>query len=557
MADISKELNAISGARYGEEVRGSIVSAISKINDVVNDSEPSDLVNISTPFITKIYKNEKIIGYNTSDTSGFDSLKMASNNKFISVVSPVSFSVGSPYYTNYISFQCDSSLGDTSQIILFDKDKKVITNILMHVGSNNKVDINLNSFSSPTFNHNLIKTRYVAFSTTGSLDTIEYHNVLDPDQLNHRIINSNPFVKDIKLHKFIYAYDQNTKQPIYSHDPYFWNYNTLTIPVKPNGTSIIRFSYHYDGRIPGVLENGMAQVLFLDSDKNVFYNTTYARSNDQVTIEFYNAKQISASYVMFSTDQDPNAIEYHNVLDSDPLNHDELLVDFTMFRNMACLGDSYMQGSICKPDGTYLSADYSNPWPDLIGRRFGIDVKNYGHGGSMTKTYWENNLDSVLSEDPVDCYFYCWGLNDTSTDGLHTKLWNNLSPADRIGQASDIVTSESQTPANTVYGYYSSIIAKIKSHAPKARHIIIGIPRWDWNSNRDKFNVAAKNIADHFGIPFIDPRDDPFFSSEVYTSMNGGHPTRAGYSGMARAMTRLFDKCVTNNVSYFKDVVVD
>ena len=73
------------------------------------------------------------------------------------------------------------------------------------------------------------------------------------------------------------------------------------------------------------------------------------------------------------------------------------------------------------------------------------------------------------------------------------------------------------------------------------------------NPKKLNYDSAIEDIAKHYGIPCISPYDDDFFSSEAYKNyMVSGHPTAMGYSMIGLAMERLFSKCVTDNLEYFK-----
>ena len=66
-----------------------------------------------------------------------------------------------------------------------------------------------------------------------------------------------------------------------------------------------------------------------------------------------------------------------------------------------------------------------------------------------------------------------------------------------------------------------------------------------------KYNEAIYEIANHYGIPYINQHADNFFLSDRYLNMEMGHPTKDGYSGMADAFARLIAKCISDNKYYF------
>ena len=553
MADIANELSAISSAKYGEEVRGSIKDAIRKINDVVETSEVSDLTSISTAFLDKIYKNERILGYNLG-TDGYGSLTFESNTKFVSVIVPIRFAPSGEEHS-YIRIPFSSDDIDQSQIVFFDNKRNPIFNKMYDIDEG-FVTVDLNDFYDRG-NTDLIRANYIAFSTTGPLYDVEYHNVLSPDALTYESVRTDQFVKNVKFNAFVIGRNTGTSAPVYSQDPYFKNYVTLTVKVNPNRDSRITFPYHYAGQVSGILGNGTAQVLMLDSDGKAYLNKEFNRSNNKVAITFSTEDELRASYVMFSTDGNPSDVEYHNVLSPDAFHAIDsfLYTNFGIFRNMACLGDSYTAGGMADSGGSWVGDGKNNSWPNVIGARDFLTVKNFAVGGHMVKDSYESVLSKVLSDMAYDGYTYCWGINDSGDTPELNGRWEGLNPAQRLGTSSDIV-SGLEEPNHTFYGYYSSIIRKIQNHAPNACHLIIVSPPDVEQQYRQAYKNATIDIANRMGIPYINPIDDPFFTSNTYRAMNVGHPTRQGYLGMAIAFERLFSKCVENYSDYFKNAVI-
>ena len=232
-------------------------------------------------------------------------------------------------------------------------------------------------------------------------------------------------------------------------------------------------------------------------------------------------------------------------------------VNFGIFNSMACMGDSFTQGGMASSDGHWISDEESrrNSWPSIIAKRDFITVNNFAKGGHMVKDAYESVLSSVLSDEVYDAYTYCWGINDSGDTPALNGRWDGLNPEQRLGSSEDIV-SGLEEPNHTFYGYYSSIIRKIQNHAPKARHLIIVSPPESEQQYRQMYKDATIDIAKKMGIPYINPIDDPFFTSNTYKAMNLGHPTRQGYLGMAIAYERLFSVCVENNSQYFKKTVI-
>ena len=119
-----------------------------------------------------------------------------------------------------------------------------------------------------------------------------------------------------------------------------------------------------------------------------------------------------------------------------------------------------------------------------------------------------------------------------------------------MGTISDIKDNYTEN-GESYFGWYGSIIAQVQAHATKAKIVLVKI--WTDGTAKIPYDNAIDEIAEHFGLPVIDPFDDDFFNSSLYLdNMVSGHPTPMTYSCMGLAMERLFSKCVIENPSYFK-----
>lgn len=217
-----------------------------------------------------------------------------------------------------------------------------------------------------------------------------------------------------------------------------------------------------------------------------------------------------------------------------------LMTSLAMFRTFGCVGDSYTHCDAETSTGDWHQVPC--PWPKAIANRCGNTSYNYGQGGQTAYSYDDSY---VLSADPHDMYFLALGINDSE------KRYNESTetvPTDHLGTISDIKANYTLNP-NTFYGCYGRLIAKIMAHAPKAKYVMITIPLRE--TYTEAFNVAIREIAEYFEIPCIEPYEDPFFSTDIYNTKSGGHPTASGYIGMSYAYERLFSKCVEENPDYF------
>lgn len=214
-----------------------------------------------------------------------------------------------------------------------------------------------------------------------------------------------------------------------------------------------------------------------------------------------------------------------------------LIAPVNMFYSIGAIGDSYTAGSALSSDGVTWQDVTELSWIATMGKRAGIYWSNYGKGGATTKSYITDKLPTVLSGQAKDLYFIDLGIND---------YLQNIP----VGTISDIKDNYTEN-GESYFGWYGSIIAQVQAHATKAKIVLVKI--WTDGTAKIPYDNAIDEIAEHFGLPVIDPFDDDFFNSSLYLdNMVSGHPTPMTYSCMGLAMERLFSKCVIENPSYFK-----
>jgi hypothetical protein len=194
------------------------------------------------------------------------------------------------------------------------------------------------------------------------------------------------------------------------------------------------------------------------------------------------------------------------------------------------------------PDGRHN--DFG--WGTMLAKKNGCQSYMYAIPGITTDEWYNEPVDGphraqyatygktkLLEDAPKNLYCIMLGINDTID-----------------GTIADCKADYTQN-GNSWYGYYGGVIGSIASHAPNSKIICIVPPQY---ASTHAKSIAIHAVADFYGVPCFNASDDPFFSSEFYTSnLSTGHPVAMTYSGMTLAMERLIVKCVVDNDAYFKD----
>lgn len=224
----------------------------------------------------------------------------------------------------------------------------------------------------------------------------------------------------------------------------------------------------------------------------------------------------------------------------DKIDSAKIECSISLFETIGIVGDSYASGVIYSDSDNFVTK-YNKSWGQILARETGCIVTNFSEGGLSTRSWLTSNkgLPLLKSEAPKELYILCLGIND----------WYHLGDS-YLGTLEDITSHENYTDyGDTFYGNYGKIIENIKEKAPDCFMIMSTIA----DSSRENFNEAIENIAEHYALPIIKQHADNYFQSDFYkNNMIGGHPTAINYSGMAKALRRMIEQCLKDNVEYFK-----
>lgn len=219
-----------------------------------------------------------------------------------------------------------------------------------------------------------------------------------------------------------------------------------------------------------------------------------------------------------------------------------------MFEEIGIIGDSFAVGSMHWENDGYKG--YPNlSWGKLMCKRNGNNCTLYAHGGYGIKRFVEYILPTVLADEPCNLYWWGLGINDNETARTNPTA---------TGTIEDITAHETDgNYPDTIYGNFGRAVSQIKAHAPLAKHVFASCIKDNVNNRYTSYsaiNTVLKIVAEHYGFPFIEITDDPFYWSAFYRdSAWTGHPVLIGYAGMSWANERLLNKCIVDNMTYFRD----
>lgn len=303
------------------------------------------------------------------------------------------------------------------------------------------------------------------------------------------------------------------------------------------------------------------ETLFMVTDPGNYYLTFYVNNNGTLSKNtsyptwgvYASGKVVRVAVNAYDeTESLTPSIARTKVLMSIPISENERLKDtysaVGVFDQIGIIGDSFAVGSMhWENDGYHGYPNLS--WGKLMCKRNGNNCTLYAHGGYGIKRFVEYILPTVLSDDPCNLYWWGLGINDNETARTN---------ASATGTIDDITDHEIDgLYPDTLYGNFGRAVSQIKTHAPLAKHVFASCIKDNVNNRYTSYaaiNTVLKTVAEHYGFPFIEITDDPFYWSAFYRdSAWVGHPVLIGYAGMSWANERLLNKCIVDNMTYFRD----
>lgn len=221
--------------------------------------------------------------------------------------------------------------------------------------------------------------------------------------------------------------------------------------------------------------------------------------------------------------------------------------DVVCFASMAGIGDSLMSGAsqYVTDYHTGLSDRKEYSWGKYIEREHGIPFALYSQGGTTTRSWLtrETCIGAFNADTAKDCYIIGLGVNDAYSLGM-----------DYLGTSSDVHVGSEDQNADTYYGNYSRIIAKIQEKSPHAKIFCLTNPILQ--DSELGYNTAVETMATLYdNVHIIDLYDDDFFETTDFTDYwKGAHSTAIGYKVMSQHIYNLLNTYIYNNYTDFLDV---
>lgn len=398
----------------------------------------------------------------------------------------------------------------------------------------NVVDENTDSISLISDKVNLLE-KSIQPTSYEKATGIELLSMLSGSQINAHGL------RDLNDNYGVYIYDISYFETIYVDSKYRWQFQTTkSLPDTGSNPYII-----------GNINNAYTGFIDVPSEAKYIYITVDISEITNRVNRCFTAKKVNFSNSILT-----------GIMEQ-PLDRVGLPPTFiTMFRRIACIGDSLTRGQFNTIIPNSSGADIPDfSYPSNLEKMTGVEVLNFGIGGATVgrengQTWNWNDIVSGITpncpftkEDfrnkPADVYIIALGTNDITKQGAFT------------GSISDINDSDYSLNADTSAGQYGKIIQRIKEIQPKAHVFCVTIPNSrNTGTQADNANELIRAIAGHFGCWVIDMAkytisDTPDFK-EYY--MNDSHNNALGYNLRARQYISYIDWLIGHNLKAFKNV---
>ena len=556
MPDISTELDNISKARYGKDVRRSIYDAIRKVNSNLQDVGVDELLDARTDYHGHTYDsvgdavraNFQYLGSLLSGIQGVDTPQYKDANNLPNKQGWYHV-YNEPTGTNAIANLPNPFNGYyVGELIVlpysvYDNDATYITQILLVQRQSKLTYSGYRLYSRTTgwtdwVDFGRAEAEDVRISASGHT----YDSAGDAVRANFQYLG---FISSISPSPIVVDINDIPRDKVGYYQVYYQrNGNVANFPDVFAHT-------HYSGIL-------IVQT-YLPYD---IYETYYST---QILIVTNSNKKTTKMLIRQShTNIDAEKktwTDWTDVTEKPDVKIDDAPKPLSakIFRRVGCIGDSYTAGYIHLQNESAVSDNPNYAWPHYMEGLTNNIWSNFGDGGSTAKS-WVNKVSGYSRLDEVQaennkCQAYVIGLmiNDVNPSIGSTRY----AP---IGSFSDIGTNN-----DSFYAYYYKLLKLVASVNPDAKIFCNTCPKT--SSSFTEYNQAVRDIVKHchdeesLNVYLCDLADankyynTNYYSNPVFSSdALNGHYSPIGYEFMAECYIRVMSDVINENISEFQNV---
>ena len=207
-----------------------------------------------------------------------------------------------------------------------------------------------------------------------------------------------------------------------------------------------------------------------------------------------------------------------------------------IFHRISGIGDSLMSGEVAYYDeelGKNVYTDcYNYSWLSNLCKNIGATATHYSNGGRTTKTWLQDCLATLKSENPKSsCYYIGLGTNDIRYVTLGT-------------------IEDCGTDNETFYGMYSKIIREVQAFNPHAKIFCCSLYFNPRGESVKAYCKAIREMSEKYKcyyIDFVNRFGNEYSNSDLVSC---GHFTNPGYVKVAKQMQQLTNEIIRDNKDF-------
>lgn len=210
-----------------------------------------------------------------------------------------------------------------------------------------------------------------------------------------------------------------------------------------------------------------------------------------------------------------------------------------IFDSIGGVGDSLTSGYInTTDDANYVDTTcYPKSWLTQLKKITGVDITHYSYQGATAKNWMQNqnSFYEKIIETPHEAYFLALGTNDSSD-------WSGYG----LGTIADMGTD-----TESFYGWYSKVIARIRTANPKAPIFMLSMYWTGFPTYNQAIQEMANATENAYYIDITDMND------KYSQYRQGYHFNAIGYYYIAQNIIKRTSDVIIKNHQAFANLGVE